>query len=159
MSGPRPPPPPRYRERTPVTTSNDLPGYEITEHVGEVFGVVVRSRGAFPQIGPQLKAIVGGELRTMTNLLERSRAEAIERMVAHAAERGADAVIAMRFDAEAMAEQWSEICAYGTAVKASRKSRPPSAGADLTRSIAKSGEGRIVLPAKGQAEWSPLRAF
>jgi uncharacterized protein YbjQ (UPF0145 family) len=90
LSGPRPPPPPRYRERTPVTTSNDLPGYEITEHVGEVFGVVVRSRGAFPQIGPQLKAIVGGELRTMTNLLERSRAEAIERMVAHAAERGAD---------------------------------------------------------------------
>ena len=112
---------PRYREGMPVTTSNELPGYEITEYVGEVFGIVVRSRGAFPAMGAQLKSFVGGELKTMTNLLEQARSEAIERMVERAARRGADAVIAMRFDAETMGDQWAEICAYGTAVKVSRR--------------------------------------
>lgn len=121
LTAPPTPEPSRYREGMPVTTGNELPGFEITEYIGEVFGVVVRSRGAFPQIGAQLKAIVGGELKTMTNLLERSRREAVERMVEQAADRGADAVIAMRFDAEAMADQWSEICAYGTAVKVTQR--------------------------------------
>ncbi len=112
---------PRYREGMPVTTSNELPGYEIAEYIGEVFGIVVRSRGAFPAMGAQLKSIVGGELKTMTNLLEQARTEAIERMVERATDRGADAVIGMRFDAETMGDQWSEICAYGTAVKVSRR--------------------------------------
>jgi uncharacterized protein YbjQ (UPF0145 family) len=98
---------PHYREGMPVTTANELPGYQITEYVGEVFGIVVRSRGAFPAFGAQLKSLVGGELKTMTNLLEQARGEAVERMVERAADRGADAVIAMRFDAETMADQWS----------------------------------------------------
>jgi hypothetical protein len=54
------------RSGMPVSTSNDLPGWEVTDYLGEVFGVVVRSRGAFPQIGANLRAIVGGELGTMT---------------------------------------------------------------------------------------------
>jgi uncharacterized protein YbjQ (UPF0145 family) len=122
---PAPPEPSPYREGMPVTTGDHLPGSEITEYVGEVFGVVVRSRGAFPQLGARMKAFVGGELKTMTNLLERTRREAIERMVEQAADRGADAVIAMRFDAEAMADQWSEICAYGTAVKIAPRDSAP----------------------------------
>jgi uncharacterized protein YbjQ (UPF0145 family) len=108
-----------YRTGIPVSTSNEVPGWEITNYVGEVFGLVVRSRGAFPQIGANLKAVFGGELKTMTNLLRNTRQEAIGRMVAEAAERGADAVVAMRFDVTSMGDTagWTEVCAYGTAVK------------------------------------------
>ena len=106
----------------PVSTSNDLPGWEISDYLGEVFGVVVRSRGAFPQIGANLRAIVGGELSTMTNLLRETRQEAIARLIHEAELRNADAVIAMRFDVTSMggSVDWTEVCAYGTAVRASR---------------------------------------
>jgi uncharacterized protein YbjQ (UPF0145 family) len=113
---------PRFREGIPVSTSNEVSGWEVTDHIGEVFGLVVRSRGAFPQFGANLKAVFGGELKTMTNLLRETRQDAVRRMVEEAEARGADAVIAMRFDVTTMGDTagWTEICAYGTAVHATK---------------------------------------
>jgi uncharacterized protein YbjQ (UPF0145 family) len=99
-----------------VTTAFELPGTEITEHLCEVFGLVVTSKAAFPGAGVELSSL-GGELRTMTHLLEASRETAIERMVEQAKTAGADAVVGIRFDSAALADGWAEICAYGTAVK------------------------------------------
>jgi uncharacterized protein YbjQ (UPF0145 family) len=113
---------PRFREGIPVSTSNEVPGWEVTDYIGEVFGLVVRSRGAFPQFGANLKAVFGRELKTMTNLLRETRQDAVGRMVEEAEARGADAVIAMRFDVTTMGDTagWTEICAYGTAVHATK---------------------------------------
>ena len=96
---------------------NDLPGYEITEVLGEVFGLTVRSRNIGSQIGASFKSFAGGELRGMTKNLATSRQEVIERMVAEAEAKGGEAVVAMRFDTSEMGGNWTEICAYGTAVK------------------------------------------
>jgi uncharacterized protein YbjQ (UPF0145 family) len=101
-----------------ITTANDLPGYEITETLGEVFGLTVRSRNVGSQIGAGLKSIVGGELKGMTKALVDSRLQVIERMVEEAETKGADAIVAMRFDTSEMGSNWTEICAYGTAVRA-----------------------------------------
>jgi uncharacterized protein YbjQ (UPF0145 family) len=100
-----------------ITTTNDLPGYEIQEVLGEVFGLTVRSRNVGSQIGAGLKSIMGGELRGMTKALVESRAQVIERMVDEAEARGGNAVLAMRFDTSEMGGTWTEICAYGTAVR------------------------------------------
>ena len=107
----------------PVVTSNLIPGYEITEYVGEVYGVVVRSRGAVPQIGAGLASLVGGEIETMTNLLWDTRRIAVERMVEEAEQRGADGIIAMRLDVTDMSGNWTEVCAYGTGVRARKLTR------------------------------------
>ena len=104
-----------------ITTANDLPGYEVTETLGEVFGLTVRSRNVGSQIGAGLKSMVGGELKGMTKALVDSRQQVIERMVEEAEAKGADAIVAMRFDTSEMGGNWTEICAYGTAVRA-RKS-------------------------------------
>jgi uncharacterized protein YbjQ (UPF0145 family) len=111
---------PSFRVGMPVATANELPGWEITAYVGEVFGLVVRSPGAVPQIGASLKSVLGGELRTMTNLLRSTREQAVQRLAEEAEGRGADAVIAMRFDITTMGDPagWTEVCAYGTAVSA-----------------------------------------
>ena len=101
-----------------ITTANDLPGYEITETFGEVFGLTVRSRNIGSQLGAGLKSILGGELKGMTKALVDSRVQVIERMVEEAESKGADAIVAMRFDTSEMGSNWTEICAYGTAVKA-----------------------------------------
>jgi uncharacterized protein YbjQ (UPF0145 family) len=101
-----------------ITTANDLPGWEITETLGEVFGLTVRSRNVGSQIGAGLKSIVGGELKGMTKALVDSRLQVIERMVEEAQGKGADAIVAMRFDTSEMGGNWTEICAYGTAVRA-----------------------------------------
>ncbi|TMM25206.1 MAG: YbjQ family protein [Actinobacteria bacterium] len=101
-----------------ITTANDLPGYEITETLGEVFGLTVRSRNVGSQFGAGLKSIMGGELKGMTKALTDSREQVIARMVDEAQAKGADAVVAMRFDTSEMGNTWTEICAYGTAVKA-----------------------------------------
>ncbi|HEY7017214.1 MAG TPA: YbjQ family protein [Gaiellaceae bacterium] len=101
-----------------ITTANDLPGYEITETLGEVFGLTVRSRNIGSQIGAGFKSLVGGELRGMTKALVDSRVQVTERMVEEAERKGADAIVAMRFDTSEMGGNWTEICAYGTAVKA-----------------------------------------
>jgi uncharacterized protein YbjQ (UPF0145 family) len=100
-----------------ISTMNDIPGYEITEVFGEVFGLTVRSRNLGSQIGAGFKALAGGELKGMTKNLVNSRHEVIERMVEEATSKGADAVVAMRFDTSEMGGNWTEICAYGTAVK------------------------------------------
>ncbi len=100
-----------------ITTTNELPGYEIQEVLGEVFGLTVRSRNVGSQIGAGLKSIMGGELRGMTKALIESRAQVIERMVDEAEARGGNAVLAMRFDTSEMGGTWTEICAYGTAVR------------------------------------------
>jgi uncharacterized protein YbjQ (UPF0145 family) len=103
-----------------ITTANDLPGYEIVETLGEVFGLTVRSRNLGSQIGAGLKSIVGGELKGMTKALADSRQQVIDRMVEEAQGKGADAVVAMRFDTSEMGGNWTEICAYGTAVRTRR---------------------------------------
>jgi uncharacterized protein YbjQ (UPF0145 family) len=102
-----------------ISTMNDLPGYDVHEVLGEVFGLTVRSRNVFSNIGAGLKSMVGGELKGMTKNLESSRQEVIQRMAEADAARGGNAVLAMRFDTSEMGDQWTEICAYGTAVKIS----------------------------------------
>jgi len=99
-----------------ISTMNDIPGYEVAEVFGEVFGLTVRSRNVGSQVGAALKSLAGGELRGMTKNLVSSRQEVIERMVAEAEAKGANAVLAMRFDTSEMGGNWTEICAYGTAV-------------------------------------------
>ncbi len=100
-----------------ITTANDLPGYEITEVLGEVFGLTVRSRNIGSQFGAGLKSIMGGELKGMTANLSKSREEVVQRMVDEATGKGGNAIVAMRFDTSEMGGTWTEICAYGTAVK------------------------------------------
>ena len=101
-----------------ITTANDLPGYEVTETLGEVFGLTVRSRNIGSQLGAGFKSILGGELKGMTKALVDSRMQVIDRMVEEAEAKGADAIVAMRFDTSEMGGNWTEICAYGTAVRA-----------------------------------------
>jgi uncharacterized protein YbjQ (UPF0145 family) len=103
-----------------ITTTNDVPGHEITDVYGEVFGLTVRSRNIGSQLGAGLKSIFGGELKGMTKALADSRTEVIQRMTEEAEAKGANAVVAMRFDTSEMGDTWTEICAYGTAVKISR---------------------------------------
>src|SRR5919205_1799383 len=100
-----------------ITTANEIPGYEIDEVYGEVFGLTVRSRNAFSQLGAGLKSIVGGELKGMTKSLADSRQQVIDRMVEEAEAKGANAIVGMRFDTSEMGSNWTEICAYGTAVR------------------------------------------
>ena len=103
-----------------ITTMNDVPGHEITDVYGEVFGLTVRSRNAFSQMGAGLKSMFGGELKGMTKALAESREEVISRMVEEEEAKGANAIVAMRFDTSEMGEMWTEICAYGTAVRIAR---------------------------------------
>ena len=100
-----------------ITTANDLPGYEIVETLGEVFGLTVRSRNIGSQLGAGFKSILGGELKGMTKALVDSRMQVVERMVEEAQAKGGDAIVAMRFDTSEMGGNWTEICAYGTAVR------------------------------------------
>ena len=100
-----------------ITTMNDIPGHEVAEVYGEVMGLTVRSRNIGSQIGAGLKSILGGELKGITKALVDSRHEVIDRMTAEAEAKGADAIIAMRFDTSEMGQNWTEICAYGTAVR------------------------------------------
>ena len=100
-----------------VTTMNDIPGYVVDEVFGEVMGLTVRSRNIGSQIGAQFKSILGGELKGMTKSLVDSRRDVMQRMTEEAEAKGANAIIAMRFDTSEMGPNWTEICAYGTAVK------------------------------------------
>lgn len=99
-----------------VSTMNDIPGYRIESVHGEVFGLTVRSRNLGSQLGAGLKSLAGGELKGMTKNLVTSRHEVVERMKQEAAGLGANAVLAMRFDTSEMGGNWTELCAYGTAV-------------------------------------------
>jgi uncharacterized protein YbjQ (UPF0145 family) len=99
-----------------ISTMNDLPGYEIEEVFGEVFGLTVRSRNFGSTFGAGLKSLIGGELKGMTKMLASGRSDATDRLVAEAEAKGANAVIAFRFDTSELGSTWTEICAYGTAV-------------------------------------------
>ncbi len=100
-----------------ISTMNDVPGHEVEEVFGEVFGLTVRSRNVGSQLGAFFKSLRGGELKGMTKVLASSRRQGIERMVEEAEALGANAILAMRFDASELGGTWTEICAYGTAVK------------------------------------------
>lgn len=100
-----------------VVTMNDIPGYEVEEVIGEVFGLTVRSRNWLSTIGTALRSAFGGELKAYTTMLVDSRQQGIQRLVDEAEAKGANAIIAMRFDSGQLGSTWNEICAYGTAVK------------------------------------------
>ena len=104
-----------------ITTMNDLPGYEIDEVFGEVFGLTVRSRHVGSQIGAAFKSLVGGELKGMTKMLVEGRSDATQRLIEEAEGKGANAIIAFRFDTSELGSTWTEICAYGTAVRATKR--------------------------------------
>lgn len=99
-----------------IVTSNDIPGHRIDAVFGEVMGLTVRARDIGGQVVAGFRSLAGGELRELTQVLYESRQEVMARMVAEAAHRGANAIVAMRFDTAHMANNWTEICAYGTAV-------------------------------------------
>ena len=103
-----------------IATTNEIAQHEIEEVYGEVFGLTVRSRNLGSQLGAGLKSIIGGELKGMTKALVDSRQQVTERMVEEAEAKGANAIIAMRFDTSEMGQNWTEICAYGTAVKVNK---------------------------------------
>jgi uncharacterized protein YbjQ (UPF0145 family) len=99
-----------------VTTTNDVAGQKVTRYLGVVRGITVRSRSIVGNVGAALQSIVGGNITLYTSLCERARGEAFELMVAHGQELGANAIIAMRYDANEVAAGITEVLAYGTAV-------------------------------------------
>ncbi|MET9264451.1 YbjQ family protein [Amycolatopsis sp. NPDC004079] len=111
-------PPQQQQPQFPIllSTMNDLPGYRVVRVFGEVFGLTVRSRNMFSNIGSGFKAMGGGELKGLTKLLSDSRHEALFRLCQEAMQHGANAVLALRFDCNEIAGTASEIAAYGTAV-------------------------------------------
>ncbi|MGB7191957.1 MAG: YbjQ family protein [Collimonas pratensis] len=99
-----------------VVTTENIAGYRVKEVKGQVFGLVVRSRGLAGNIMAGLRSIIGGEITEYTQLLEEARRHAVDRMVKNAHRMGANAVVMMRFDSSEMGQTMSEIVAYGTAV-------------------------------------------
>jgi uncharacterized protein YbjQ (UPF0145 family) len=102
---------------TMVTTSQELPGYRIVRNFGIVRGIIVRSRSLLGSIGAGLQTIIGGNITILTELCEKTREEAYELMMQHAAQHGANAVVAMRYDATEIMQGVTEVLAYGTAVQ------------------------------------------
>lgn len=103
-----------------VTTALELPGHRIVRNYGVVRGIVVRSRSIVGTIGASLQTIVGGNISIFTDLCERTRQDAFALMMMHAAEHGANAVIAARYDANELMQGVTEVLAYGTAVYVER---------------------------------------
>ena len=99
-----------------TTTAFELDGYVVTKTLGVVRGITVRSRSIFGTIGGSLQTLVGGNITLFTELCEKTRAEAFDMMVAHAEERGANAVIGIRYDATEVMGGVTEVLCYGTAV-------------------------------------------
>lgn len=98
-----------------VATTERVGGYRVKQTLGQVFGVVVRSRGLGGNIVAGLRSLVGGEIHEYTQLLEETRRQAVDRMVKNATLMGANAVLMMRFDSSEIGQTMSEIVAYGTA--------------------------------------------
>jgi len=101
-----------------VTTAFDLPGHRIVRNLGLVRGIIVRSRSIVGNIGASLQSLVGGNITLYTELCERAREDAYQLMMEHAVERGANAIIGVRYDANEIAAGITEVLAYGTAVVA-----------------------------------------
>lgn len=103
-----------------VTSGTELPGYRIVRNFGIVRGIIVRSRSVIGTLGATLQTIIGGNITLLTNLCEKTREDAFELLLQHAAEHGANAVIAMRYDATEVMQGVTEVLAYGTAVQVER---------------------------------------
>jgi len=103
-----------------VATTNEIAGYRITTHIGTVRGVTVRSRSVVGNLGGAIQSIFGGNLTIYTDLAEHARQEAYDLMIDHAGRAGADAVVAMRYDANEIMDGITEVLCYGTAVKVER---------------------------------------
>ncbi|HUO11374.1 MAG TPA: heavy metal-binding domain-containing protein [Caulobacteraceae bacterium] len=99
-----------------VTTTNDLPGYRIVRHIGLVRGITVRSRSAIGNFAGGIQSLFGGKLTVYVSLAETARQEAYDHLCEHATAAGANAVIAMRYDANEIMEGITEVLAYGTGV-------------------------------------------
>jgi uncharacterized protein YbjQ (UPF0145 family) len=99
-----------------VTTNIQLDGYRVVKHLGVVRGIIVRSRSLFGNIGAGIQILFGGNISLYTNLCEQTRSDAYELMIRHAENRGANAVMAFRYDATEIASGVTEVLAYGTAV-------------------------------------------
>jgi uncharacterized protein YbjQ (UPF0145 family) len=98
-----------------IATTENIAGHIVKEHLGQVFGVVVRSRGLGGNILAGLRSLVGGEIKEYTVMLEEARRHAADRMVTNATAMGANAILVMRFDSSEIGQTMSEIVAYGTA--------------------------------------------
>ncbi len=105
-----------------IATTENISGYRVVDVKGEVFGLVVRSRGIGGNLMAGLRSLKGGEIKEYTSLLETTRRDAIDRMIQNAQAMGANAVVMMRFDSSEIGETMSEIVAYGTAVVIERLS-------------------------------------
>jgi uncharacterized protein YbjQ (UPF0145 family) len=103
-----------------TSTVFELAGYEVTENLGIVRGIVVRSRSVFGSIGASLQTLVGGDISLFTELCEKTREDAFDRMLQHAAEKGATAVVGVRYDATELMQGVTEVLCYGTAVQVKR---------------------------------------
>lgn len=99
-----------------VVTTENIPGKRVREVKGQVFGVVVRSRGLGGNVMAGLRSLVGGEIHEYTQMLEEARRHALDRLVTNASAMGANAVVMMRYDSSEIGQTMSEIVAYGTAV-------------------------------------------
>jgi uncharacterized protein YbjQ (UPF0145 family) len=99
-----------------VVTTENITGYKVKEVKGQVFGLVVRSRGLGGNIIATLRSLVGGEIHEYTSMLEDARKQAIDRLVLNATAMGANAIVMMRFDSSEIGQYMSEVLAYGTAV-------------------------------------------
>lgn len=99
-----------------VATTENLPGHRVTQVIGQIFGLTVRTRGLGGNIAAGFRSLAGGEVASYTKLLEDSRRQALDRMVQAATAAGANAVVMMRFDGSEIGKTMSEIVAYGTAV-------------------------------------------
>jgi len=107
---------------TMITTSIDLNGYRVTKNLGVVRGITVRSRSLFGNMAGGLQSLFGGTISIYVDLCEKTREEAFQLMIQHAAERGANAIINMRYDANEVMNGITEVLAYGTAVQVEKTS-------------------------------------
>jgi uncharacterized protein YbjQ (UPF0145 family) len=105
-----------------VTTANDLPGYRVVKNFGIVRGIIVRSRSIVGNFAAALQTVVGGNITVLTELCEKAREDAFELLLQHAASHGANAVVALRYDATEVMQGVTEVLAYGTAVQVERSS-------------------------------------
>jgi uncharacterized protein YbjQ (UPF0145 family) len=103
-----------------VTTTFDLPGYRVTKMLGLVRGVTVRSRSILGTLGASLETIVGGNITLFEDMCEKTREQALDLMLEHAGQHGANAVIGVRYDATEVMQGVTEVIAYGTAVQVER---------------------------------------
>src|SRR5579871_1870314 len=103
-----------------TTTTFDLPGYHVSRNLGLVRGIVVRSRSVFGTLGASLQTLVGGDITLFTDMCEKTREDAFERMLQHASQLGANAIIGVRYDANDVMQGVTEVLCYGTAVQVER---------------------------------------